>query len=111
MEERCANCNNHFEQFRPLIKDVIATHHFKKDMPDFDSSLILDSRHSSFTRLHKLEESIDGVHIFRAVMKKTHIVYAVDKKYRLILLRAFRNFKEYKKFLDDKKKIKELLDL
>jgi len=101
---------NHFEQFKPSIKKVIITHHFKKDLPDFDASLILDSKHEHFTRLHKYEENIEGNHIFRALKNKTHIVYAVDRSHNLIFLRAFHNFTEYMKFLDNKKKILGIIE-
>ena len=99
------NSHDHFEQFKPSIKEIILTHHFKKDLPDFDTSLITDSKHEHFTRLHKYEENIEGNHIFRALKDKVHIVYAIDKSHRLIFLRAFHNFKEYGKFLENKKQI------
>jgi len=102
---------NHFEQFRPLINKVIKTRHFERDLPNFDTDLILDSKHEHFTRLHKYEENIEGNHIFRALKDKIHIVYAVDKNHNLIFLRAFHNFREYMKFLDNKKIILEIIEL
>ena len=99
---KCLNCNDHFEQLRPSIKKVITSRHFLKDAPDFDTNLVVGCQHEYFTRLHKFEETIDGNHIFRAIKGKTHYVYAIDKNKRLIFLRAFSNFKDYKKFLNEK---------
>ena len=108
---KCVNCHEYFEELRPLIKEVIVSHHFKKDAPDFDINLVSDCQHEYFTRLHKFEETVDGNHIFRAVKDKMHVVYAIDKEHRLIFLRAFKNFGEYKRFLMDKKRIKEMISL
>ncbi len=96
---------DHFEQFRPGIKEVIVTKHFNRDIPGFDTALVLDSKHEHFTELHKYEENISGSHLFRALHNHIHIVYAIDKQHNLIFLRAFKNFKEYEKFLEEKKKI------
>lgn len=106
---KCVNCHEYFKELRPLIKEVIVSHHFKKDAPLFDTTLITDCKHEYFVRLHKFEETIDGNHVFRAVKGKVHIVYVIDKDHRLIFLRAFKNFTDYKKFLKDKKRIKEMI--
>ena len=106
---KCLNCNGHFEQLRPEIKEVITSKHFLRDAPDFDTTLIVDCQHEHFTKLHKFEETIDGNHIFRAVKRKIHYVYAVDKNKRLVFLRAFNNFKDYKKFLNEKKIILKII--
>jgi len=106
----CLNCRSHFEQLRPSIKEVVASKHFLREAPDFDVNLILDSQHEHFTHLHKFEELVGGHHIFRALKDGKHIVYAVDKKHRLVLLRAFHNMKKYEKFLGDKKKILKMLE-
>jgi len=104
-EINCPSCHEHFLQLRPTITGVVVSKHFEKEMPGFDPNLILDTRHEYFTHLHKFEEHLSGNHIFRALKDGRHIVYAVDKKHRLILLRAFKNVKEYEKYLDDKKSI------
>jgi len=109
-EVSCVNCHAHFQQLRPSIKKIIATKHFLKEIGDFNPNWILDSQHQLFTELHKLEETIQGNHIFRALHKGVHIVYAVDKNHRLILLRAFNNFKHYLKYLDDKKTILKTIE-
>jgi len=101
--------HNHFQQLQPTITEVIVTKHFRRDAPDFDVKLVADSEHSCFTHLHKYEETIEGNHIFRALQHKTHFVYCVDTENRLICLRAFPNFKEYKKFLEDKKAILRMI--
>ncbi len=105
----CTNCSSHYQELRPLIKEVVVSKRFKKDAPDFDINTILDCQHIYFTKLHKLEETIQGNHIFRALTKGTHIVYVIDKNHRMIFLRAFDNFNSYKKFLENKKKIVELI--
>jgi len=107
---RCVNCSNHFQQLRPKIREVLTSKHFQRDAPDFDPNIILDCSHEHFTHLHKFEETIHGNHIFRALWKGSHIVYAVDRDNRLVFLRAFKNMKEYGRFLEDKKKIRKLLE-
>lgn len=108
--EKCLNCHEYFEQLKPLIKGIVVTKHFLKDAPDFNVEDILDSKHEFFTHLHKFEEKIDGNHIFRALKENMHFVYAVDRNYRVIFLRAFNNFKDYKRFLEDKKAIAKMID-
>lgn len=104
------NCQNHFEQLKPLIKEVIVSHHFKRDLSDFDTNLITDCKHDQFTRLHKFEKTIHGHHLFRALKDKTHIAYVIDKDHRLIFLRAFKNYKEYGKFLSNDKNIMHVIE-
>jgi hypothetical protein len=106
---RCANYCPIFEKLRTGVLQVLVTRHFLRDLPGFDVSLVLDGRHEHFHHLHKFEENIDGNHIFRALLDKTHIVYVIDKDHRLIFLRAFANFKEYERFLDDKKTIASMI--
>lgn len=106
----CVNCHQHFQELRPLVKKIIVSKHFKKDARDFDISQVVDCQHEYFTHLHKFEENIEGNHIFRALQNKTHIVYAIDKQNRLIFLRAFDSFNAYKKFLENKKKIVEMIE-
>lgn len=108
---RCVNCHDHFEQLKPFVTKVVVSKHFLKDAPDFDVNLVVDCKHEHFTRLHKFEEKIDGNYVFRAVKEKKHFVYAIDKNHRLIFLRAFENFKDYKKFLMDKKKIIDIIEI
>jgi len=97
---------DHFHQLREGVTEVIVTKHFKRDAPGFDTNLILDNEHKEFTHLHKFEENVEGHHIFRALQNKTHFVYAITNDHRLVFLRAFYNFKEYKKFLENKKDIR-----
>jgi len=109
--DRCINCHNHFAEARPNIKKVIISNHFKKDFPKYKEIVqdILDCTHDNFVELHKYEENYSGNIIFRAKKEKIHLIYAIDKQKRLIFLRAFKNFKEYKKFLDNKKEIKNMI--
>src|SRR3989338_6486994 len=110
--ERRLNCSNHFSLLRPKIKEIVISRHFKKDFLDYEIAVkdILDCNHSNFTELHKFEEHVEGNKLFRAKNNKFHIVYAVDNKDRIIFLRALKNFKEYKKFLNNKKEIKSMID-
>jgi len=110
----CINCHNHFINVRPRIKSLIITKHFVKDLKDAEEVRsvvkgVLDCSGADFYELHKFEEHIDGNMIFRAKKKGTHIVYCVDKNMRIIFLRAFRNFKEYKRFLENRKEIHNLI--
>ena len=108
-EQRCINCHEHFKQFRPNIKEIIVSKHFLRDAPDFDTSLIIGCERDNFTKLHKFEETIEGNHIFRAIKGKMHYVYAIGKDKRLIFLRAFSNFTDYKKFLNEKNLILKII--
>ena len=98
---------------RPNIESVAVTKHFSKDIKDIEvQSLVkavLDCSGEDFYELHKFEAHIDGNMLFRAKKEHMHIVYCVDKKMRIIFLRAFRNFKDYKRFLEDKKEIHNLI--
>jgi mRNA-degrading endonuclease RelE of RelBE toxin-antitoxin system len=111
----CIDCNNHFMELRPLIKEIIISNHFKRDLKDkekinFIIRNILDCSHLEFNELHKFEENINGNLIFRAKKEDLHIVYCIDKKMRIFFLRAIRNFDEYKKFLENKKEIKAMIE-
>jgi mRNA-degrading endonuclease RelE of RelBE toxin-antitoxin system len=110
----CVNCHNHFKTVRPSIKAGVISKHFTRDLKNEETVAsmikdILDCANLEFSELHKFEANIDGNLIFRARKEGMHIVYAVDKNTRIVFLRAFRNFSEYKRFLDDKKAIKKML--
>ena len=45
----------------------------------------------------------------RAKKKDVHVVYSVDAKMQIVFLRAFRNYNEYKRFLEDKKEIRKII--
>ena len=99
---------------RPLIKEAIVSKRFMKDLKNeeeakFIVNEILDCSNVDYYELHKFEENVDGYLIFRAKKEGTHIVYCVDKEMQLIFLRAFSNYKEYGKFLEDKKRLKKLI--
>ena len=101
---------------RPLLKEIVVSKHFKRDLKDEEkiSSIIksiLDCSHMEFNELHKFEENIEGVLIFRAKKENLHIIYCIDKSMRIIFLRAIRNFDEYKRLLDDKKEIKLMIGI
>jgi hypothetical protein len=110
----CINCHSHFMNIRPRIKTLVISKHFIRDLKDkeeMDSIVngVLDCSNVDFSELHKFEEDIDGNLVFRAKKEGTHIVYCVDKKMRIIFLRAFRNYSEYGKFLEDRKEIKKMI--
>ena len=93
---------------------MVVSKHFIRDLKDkeeADSIVngVLDCSSIDFNELHKFEEDIDGNLVFRAKKEGTHIVYCVDKKMRIIFLRAFRNYSEYTKFLEDRKEIKKMI--
>jgi len=106
--DRCINCNEHFQQLFPSIKEVVVTKHFFKDAPDFNIELVTGCKNENFEHLHKFEKKIGSASIFRSLKDHEHIVYAIDND-RLIFLRAFKNFKDYERFLSDKKQISKLL--
>jgi len=106
---KCANCNSHFQELRPNLKEAIITNHFKKDIKDKKEisnivNDVLDCKHANFSELHKFEEHVNGISVFRAKKERTHYVYAVEKS-KIIFLRALKNYREYAKFLENKKQI------
>ena len=110
----CINCHSHFVAIRPSIKTLVVSKHFIRDLKEKEEadsimSGVLDCSNADFNELHKFEENIDGNLIFRAKKSGIHIVYGVDKKMRIIFLRAFKNYSEYAKFLEDKKEIKKMI--
>jgi mRNA-degrading endonuclease RelE of RelBE toxin-antitoxin system len=99
---------------RPHITSVVVTKRFFKDLKDAEIAKalvrdILDCSNADFSELHKFEEHVNGCMIFRAKKEGMHIVYCVDKNMRIIFMRVFKNFKEYEKFLDDKREITKLI--
>ena len=110
----CDTCNSHFMEVRPLIKEVIVSKHFKRDMKDENEieliiKKILDCSHMEFHELHKFEENIDDNLIFRAKKENMHILYCVTKERNIVFLRAIRNYDEYKRILEDKNLLKKLI--
>jgi len=112
-KERCINCNSRFVNVRPLVKSVAISNHFLKDLGEGEVKSIvndvLDCSNVYFQELHKFEENVDGNLLFRAKKQGVHIVYGVDKKMRIVFLRAFRNYSEYAKFLENKNEIKKII--
>jgi mRNA-degrading endonuclease RelE of RelBE toxin-antitoxin system len=111
----CINCHSQFMAVRPLIKGVVVSKHFVRDLKDAEKinsiiNSILDCSRLEFNELHKFEESVNGNLIFRARKENLHIVYCVDKKMKMIFLRAIRNFDEYKKFLEDTKEVRKMIE-
>jgi mRNA-degrading endonuclease RelE of RelBE toxin-antitoxin system len=113
-KDRCVNCHSHFLAVRPFIKEAVVSRRFIKDLKDEEEvesivDAVLDCSSVDFFELHKFEESLDGNLIFRAKKEGVHLVYCVDKQMRIIFLRAFKNYSEYSKFLEDKREVKNLL--
>jgi len=111
----CRNCNSEFVKIRPLIKGVIVSKHFMRDFKDKDKmnnvvNGILDCSGLEFNELHKFEEKVDGTLIFRAKKDDSHILYCVDRRMRIVFLRAIGNFAEYKRFLDDRKQLRRIVE-
>ena len=110
----CINCHSHFMAVRPHIKSVVVTKRFLKDLKDVEEAKsivrnVLDCSNADFYELHKFEEHVNGSMIFRAKKEGMHIIYCVDKNMRIIFMRVFKNFKEYEKFLEDKREVNKLI--
>ena len=105
---------NHFLRLRPQISEVFLTKHFKRDVKDvYEEEAIIrsvmDSSHEDFTELHKFEEKIKNMMVFRAKRGTHHFVYAVDGT-RIVFLRMVRNFEEYRLFLEEKREIEAMAE-
>jgi mRNA-degrading endonuclease RelE of RelBE toxin-antitoxin system len=113
-KDHCLNCHSHFMEVRPHITSVVVTKRFFKDLKDAEKAKelvrdVLDCSSADFIELHKFEEHVAGCMIFRAKKEGMHIVYCVDKSMRIIFMRVFKNFKQYEKFLDDKKELTKFI--
>jgi mRNA-degrading endonuclease RelE of RelBE toxin-antitoxin system len=100
---------------RPVLTGVVVSKHFLKDLKDQKTAEslvedVLDCSNVDFTELHKFEMNVDGNLVFRAKKGGAHIVYCVDKKLRVIFLRAFKNYNDYARLLEDKKGIKRMIE-
>ena len=109
-KDHCLNCHSHFMAVRPNLRGVVVTKRFFKDLKNEEKAKeivrdVLDCSNADFYELHKFEEHAAGCMVFRAKKEGMHIVYCVDKNMRIIFMRAFKNFKDYEKFLDDKKEL------
>lgn len=111
----CRNCHNHYAELRPSITGVVVSNRFLNDNKDDETSeaiieQILDCSHLQFTELHKFEKKVDRFLIFRAKIDSSHVVYSIDKENKIIIfMRMIKNFSEYKRFLEDDRKIKKLI--
>ena len=103
-------CNSHFKQLQPSIKEYKISKHFPRDIKNSDEIIksILSCEHSCFTELHKFEKKIDDLTIFRAKIDGVHIVYAINSKKMMFFLRAFKNFSDYSRFLENNKEIENM---
>ena len=113
-KDRCVNCHSYFMNVRPFVKSVVISNHFVRDLKDEKEvqsivNDILDCSNMEFVELHKFEANVEGNLVFRAKKNGLHLVYCVDKKMRIVFLRAFRNYGEYGKFLADKKEIRRMI--
>lgn len=110
-------CKSHFKQLQPSIKECKISKHFDRDIENSEEIIknILSCEHSCFTELHKFEKKIKDISVFRAKIDSVHIVYAIqeDEKKKgekaIFFLRALKNFREYTKFLEDEKEIKNMI--
>ena len=108
------NCNSHFMTVRSSIKSMAISKRFVKDLKDQEEAAsiikdVLDCSHLEFHELHKFERNIDGNLVFRAKRGQIHIVYAVDRRMRILFLRAVKNFTEYKKLLRNRREILRMI--
>jgi hypothetical protein len=111
---QCINCHSQFREVRPLVTGAIITHRFFRDFrspqeAQANVNAILACDNVDYHEMHTFEENVDGNLVFRAKKGGVHMVYAVDKAKQIVFLRAFRNFSEYGKFLEDKKDIRKML--
>jgi hypothetical protein len=111
----CVNCSSEFMKVRPFLKDIVVSKHFIRDLKNEEEAKstiekVLDCDKLEFTELHKFEGNIAGNLVFRAKKDGAHIVYCVDKKMKIVFLRAIKNFTEYKKFLNNRKQIKKMIE-
>jgi hypothetical protein len=108
----CGGFNSHFKQLQPSIREYKISKHFPKDIKNSEEIMknILACEHTCFSELHKFEKKIDDLTIFRAKIDGAHIVYAINSKKVLFFLRAFENFRDYTKFLENDKQIKNMAD-
>lgn len=104
-EEKNEGVKSHFDNDIAKINEIILTKRFKKDAPNFKAENVISCEHLHFTKLHKFEKHVGELQIFRALINGIHYLYAIDKKFRVIFLRAFKNFKEYGKFLESDREI------
>jgi len=106
----CGGFNSHFKQLRPSIKEYKISKHFPRDIKNSEEIIknILLCEHSCFTELHKFEKKVGGLTVFRAKIDGVHIVYAINSKKMLFFLRAFKNFGDYSRFLENDKEIENM---
>jgi len=106
----CGGFNSHFKQLNPLIEDYKVSKHFSKDIKNSDEIIknIISCEHACFSELHKFEKKLGDLTLFRAKINRVHIVYAINSKKVLMFLRAFKNFGDYTRFLENNKEIKTL---
>jgi len=104
--DRCLNCSSHFYTVRPSLEEAVVTPAFRKGVPDHEDVLadILDCTRMHYHEMHKYERHVGGFTVFRAKRDRVHYVYAIAGS-RLILLRAFGNYQEYRAYLEDDKRI------
>jgi hypothetical protein len=100
---------------RQVLTGAVISKHFSRDIGDRKAAEsivgnILDCSGVDFVELHKFEMIVDGNMIFRAKKERVHIVYCVDKKSRLIFLRAFKNYSMCARSLGNKEEIRKMIE-
>ena len=104
-------CSSHFMHLRQSVLGYKISNKFEKELENYQEIVgkIMSCDAACFTELHKFEEKISDISIFRAKIDRVHIVYAIDKTGNAYFLRAFRNFSMYERFLGNKKEIVKLI--
>ena len=99
----CEGCRSHFRDLRGSLKSVKTGKRFLKDMEQTDEAVrrILNCENTDIATLHKFEKKIEGNFVFRGLIDKTHVLYAVTEARDIVFLRAFRNEKLYRSYLED----------
>jgi len=95
----------HLMTIRPHIRSIVVNKRFLENLKDEEKAKellreALDCPNADFNKLHKFEEHVNGYMVFRAKTEEMHIVCCVDKNKRIIFMRAFKNFKQYEKFIE-----------
>ncbi len=111
--QMCRDFNSHFGQLQPSIEGYKTSKHLVHDIknPKEIIEKILSCEHTCSSELHKFEKKIGDFSVFRAKINRVHIVYAIDSKKMVFFLRAFKNFGDYTRFLEDDKEIENMIRL
>jgi hypothetical protein len=92
----CDGCQSHFRDLREGLRTVERHKRFMKDTGDGEEIIrkIMACENMDLHNLHKFEKKIGRNLIFRVLIDKIHVLYAVTESQKIVFLRAFSNHKE-----------------